>query len=166
MQVCKKCEIEKPMDAYRTQVRSGKSYISKTCKACQPQSKGTAYKDWTPERRARYIQQQKDWQKRNPETRKRNQRRSSWKLQGINPDLAEAYYQSHHGKCDSCGQPNGNGRALCVDHDHGSGAIRGMLCDGCNMALGFLKDDPNRIQNVYDYIIARLPGIEPRLPHS
>lgn len=33
-------------------------------------------------------------------------------------------------------------RGPCIDHDHESGKVRGLLCDLCNFAIGGLKDDP------------------------
>lgn len=43
-------------------------------------------------------------------------------------------------------------RPLCVDHDHNTGKIRGLLCDSCNKALGLLKDDPNILSNLIIYL--------------
>lgn len=56
------------------------------------------------------------------------------------------------GMCESCGaKPD----ALAVDHDHETGEVRGMLCRGCNIALGHLGDDPNRISGLLGYILSR-----------
>lgn len=42
--------------------------------------------------------------------------------------------------CEICGGDNG-GRTLMLDHCHDTGQIRGMLCRGCNHALGHFRDD-------------------------
>ena len=42
------------------------------------------------------------------------------------------------GRCAICGdKPE---RRLVVDHCHATGAVRGLLCGGCNSALGMVKD--------------------------
>ena|SRR5690606_10234711 len=41
-----------------------------------------------------------------------------------------------------------------VDHDHESGAIRGILCDICNRALGLLKDSVEVLNSAAEYLIA------------
>lgn len=43
-------------------------------------------------------------------------------------------------------------RNLSVDHDHLTGQVRGLLCQPCNLALGHLKDDPERIFALADYL--------------
>ena len=51
--------------------------------------------------------------------------------------------------CECCGQTEGK---LCIDHDHNTGEIRGVLCNNCNAALGMLKDNPILIKNLLKYV--------------
>lgn len=43
-------------------------------------------------------------------------------------------------------------RALCVDHNHDTGKIRGLLCDTCNRSLGLLKDNIEVLKRAVDYL--------------
>lgn len=43
-------------------------------------------------------------------------------------------------------------RRLCVDHDHKTKRVRGLLCPGCNRALGVLGDSVKRIKLVLKYL--------------
>ena len=48
--------------------------------------------------------------------------------------------------CAICGLSNqDNGKYLDVDHNHKTGAVRGLLCNPCNKGLGCFKDN---IQNL------------------
>jgi hypothetical protein len=40
---------------------------------------------------------------------------------------------------------------LHMDHDHDTGKYRGLLCSGCNSALGFLKEDTARMEGLAVY---------------
>jgi hypothetical protein len=44
--------------------------------------------------------------------------------------------------------------ALCVDHDHLTGEIRGLLCHSCNRGIGLLGDDLSRIRSAVSYLTA------------
>lgn len=52
--------------------------------------------------------------------------------------------------CFSCGEVEID--RLAVDHDHLTGKIRGILCKRCNSALGLLRDNPNIIRKLAEYI--------------
>ncbi len=39
-----------------------------------------------------------------------------------------------------------------VDHNHETGAVRALLCGGCNSALGHMHEDADRIRKLADYI--------------
>ena len=41
---------------------------------------------------------------------------------------------------------------LCIDHDHKTGKIRGVLCTRCNTALGMLLDDAEKIVGLEKYL--------------
>jgi hypothetical protein len=68
-------------------------------------------------------------------------------------------YEAQHGVCAACGNPetrtdhrNGECTDLAVDHDHATGQVRALLCGPCNMALGLLQDDPERIEQLLIYL--------------
>jgi len=42
--------------------------------------------------------------------------------------------------------------AIAVDHDHETGKVRGMLCKGCNTAIGVIGDTPEALENVLEYL--------------
>jgi len=60
------------------------------------------------------------------------------------------WYQE--GKCAICGRRPTQFRRLCIDHDHRTGEIRGLLCDYCNTTIGFLKDDADWLASAADYL--------------
>jgi Pyruvate/2-oxoacid:ferredoxin oxidoreductase delta subunit len=41
---------------------------------------------------------------------------------------------------------------LVTDHDHESGKVRGLLCNGCNMLLGMAKDSPIHLVSAAVYL--------------
>ncbi|MDM4722765.1 endonuclease VII domain-containing protein [Micromonospora sp. WMMA1363] len=62
------------------------------------------------------------------------------------------------GRCAVCRSISpGSNRArsdlsFCVDHDHVTGHVRGLLCQACNRAIGMLKDDPDIIEAAARYV--------------
>lgn len=66
-------------------------------------------------------------------------------------DYAEKL-QAQGGVCAICLNPQSDGSMLCVDHCHATGRVRGLLCHKCNRALGFLKDDVNRLGQALRYL--------------
>jgi hypothetical protein len=56
------------------------------------------------------------------------------------------------GLCAICRQPSNGGRRLAVDHDHRTGAVRGLLCMNCNRMLGQGGDDPERLRQAIAYL--------------
>lgn len=60
---------------------------------------------------------------------------------GVTLEWYEQKLVEQHGKCALCHQtPEGHGKALSVDHNHQTGAIRGLLCFRCNTAIERVED--------------------------
>jgi hypothetical protein len=65
--------------------------------------------------------------------------------------------EAQEGKCAICLQfetqkRDGKLKALAVDHNHATGAIRGLLCTGCNTGVGKLKDSTEILMNAIKYL--------------
>ena len=61
------------------------------------------------------------------------------------------------GACAICKTvPDGELARLCIDHDHETGRIRGLLCDRCNRGIGLLRDDPAVLDAAAQYLRSRL----------
>jgi len=60
---------------------------------------------------------------------------------------------AQEGACAICKvtAPGGQG-TFHVDHDHKTGAIRGLLCHHCNTALGKFKDSPILLETAIAYL--------------
>lgn len=67
--------------------------------------------------------------------------------------LTEADYQTllqvQENKCVICQTELSD---PCIDHDHTTGVVRGVLCRQCNTLLGLAKDDTILLNNAINYL--------------
>ena len=99
---------------------------------------------------AKRRQQRKD----NPESEKKAQRRKHLKHNyGISEKQFDILLSEQGNVCAICktdawgwrGQP-------CVDHDHYTGKVRGLLCSKCNLGIGHLNDSIELLTNAIEYL--------------
>jgi hypothetical protein len=62
---------------------------------------------------------------------------------GMTHDDYERMLVEQDHKCAVCGidAKHSENSRLCVDHDHDTGEVRGLLCKKCNQAIGLLQDN-------------------------
>jgi hypothetical protein len=98
--------------------------------------------------------------------RKRNSLRDRWlrKKYGISLAIYESMLSAQGGACAICGVVEdiktrwGTARNLKVDHCHVNGAVRGILCQGCNAGLGHFRDSPDIMQKAIAYLLRARVG--------
>lgn len=79
---------------------------------------------------------------------------------GITVEQYEELHSVQQGLCAICGRAEtligntGKVRSLCVDHDHVTGKVRGLLCSGCNVAIGHLRHDKELLLQAITYLQA------------
>ena len=75
------------------------------------------------------------------------------KKYGITPEEWTAMVARQRGACPICWCALADARAS-VDHDHGTGKVRGILCSNCNVGIGYFKDDPALLASAIEYLKA------------
>lgn len=106
----------------------------------------------------RNKQKAKEWRKRNPEKSRMSSLLSKHK---ITENQYKKIIKDHNGKCAICktdarikSKTEGLKSALAIDHCHETGKIRGLLCHGCNIALGAFKDSIKNLKEAIGYLLA------------
>ena len=118
----------------------------------------------------RARERQRAWRQANPEkVEERNRRRREkhraeglylvYRLRskyGLSTDDVRAMVAAQDNRCPICGRGfDDDGVRVHIDHDHATSAVRGLLCQPCNQALGFMEDDPARCDAAAAYLRAR-----------
>ena len=111
-----------------------------------------------------------DWREKNPEKSKaiykkysqsekgKTKNRKFAKKQrllsyGITEEVLESMKIKQDSKCAICGVKISEvARNFAIDHDHGTGAVRGLLCMNCNIGLGAFRDNKKIMRKAIDYL--------------
>jgi len=87
------------------------------------------------------------------EYRKMNRKLINAKKHSLSLEEFNDLFESQDGCCAICGRHQTELKhALCIDHNHVTGEVRGLLCDSCNKLLGFSSDDIEILLNAIKYL--------------
>lgn len=108
---------------------------------------------WREKNRAKVVEYGRRWRAENPERHDYLMYRGNLRRKfGITPEDAAALLEKQGGVCGICGGPPVGRSRYHVDHDHKSGAIRGLLCGKCNTGLGQFNDSPELLHRAAAYL--------------
>lgn len=139
---CSQCSETKPIEQFSLSRHgaTGRPVYRSNCKACAS---------------ARAMQ----WFRDHPERNRANKHRWGMSQYGITPEEYDALLAAQGGVCAICGgdEAASHGRTgtkfrLCVDHDHESGQVRGLLCQKCNRSIGLMSDNVELLRKAIDYL--------------
>jgi hypothetical protein len=123
-------------------------------------------KRWETENAEKAEERKKRYLVRNPEKVKLSQK--AWyeankskkredsliRKYDITLDDYEKMLQEQNGSCAICfvKAEDERNKILVVDHNHLTGEVRSLLCNGCNTAIGLLKENQEVILRAADYL--------------
>ena len=100
-----------------------------------------------------------------PADRAERRRDKARERYGLTPTQWDALFASQGNICGACGTDDPRSkRGWHTDHDHNTGAVRGILCHRCNVTLGNLGDNATGVAIGSANLSRYLAG--PRNPHQ
>lgn len=158
---CYRCKETKPLSEFKPDKRMADGRHS-WCVDCWRAYHRERYRQIQadPEKKAKMRKAQTEWARKARRAKPEQHNGYSRKYRfGIDQAAYEALLESQQGLC---ANPGCNEPARDVDHDHAccSGkracgkCIRGILCHPCNVALGHVRDDVERLRGLIVYLEA------------
>jgi hypothetical protein len=162
--ICTKCK--QPGEFYP---RGRKRWCKECCKAYfrewykkNPKKvKAIAKRKWAkPETKKKISEYRKKYRRRggagHENEKKRNLKRRL-RLYGLSLEDHQKFLVQHDNRCAICRREErakrGNQlKRLAIDHDHKTGAVRGLLCHACNNGLGCFEDTPELLEAAIRYL--------------
>lgn len=168
---CARCKQHKPEDSFRRDGRkeNGRSSYCISCSNAASLASHHKHKATKPSKLA-YI---RHWYaNRSEEQRMVDRARGAAKNTGVSVAVVTEFLLRSPpvACCDICGsrlvvrphletdgpvaEPTEGLPTAHVDHCHGTGLLRGLLCSPCNSGLGLMKDDLTRVKKAAEYLEA------------
>ena len=147
MKHCPRCDKDKELDQfYKDKHRPGG--LSCWCRECRREYQLHYHS------RPGVKEQRKEYNTAYKELKPLQQRGSHLKrLYGISIEGYNRMFSDQQGCCAICKKHQSEfKKALAVDHCHETGQIRGLLCGGCNLAIGNAEDSIEILSAAIQYL--------------
>lgn len=154
--LCSRCGLPKNLNDFYLDYKSKRRRQSQ-CKMCH----GEVVKAWQARNRDKVNALARrygpGWRAKNKEKCAVYQKRAYVKRKfGLTLEAYERLMQQS--TCDICGKKLGKStrgkldRRKCLDHCHKTKVVRGVLCNTCNIGLGYFQDSVGRLKAAIAYI--------------
>ncbi len=138
--------------------------------AANPSIRNRHTSNWRKRHPEKYRETRRKWRAKNPEKVKAGRaawarrypercyagqkRRQLIKTYGLTIQQFEALLKKQNHQCAICGatKANSRGHKLYVDHNHVTGAVRGLLCGKCNSAIGYFSECSATLIKAAEYV--------------
>ena len=138
MKICTGCKKLKPLSEFRVDSRR-KDKATAKCKMCLSLKEKETSKQTKRRTTVRNNQLQRDY--------------------NISFEHLLQMFENQNGCCFICktslvllGDSKTKHQTACVDHNHTTGKIRGLLCNSCNRGLGLFKDNITLLRLAANYL--------------
>ena len=148
MKTCTKCKKALPAtQEYYSKDKKSKDCLNWTCKGCDAKSsKGQHLKAERQASKAAYA--------KTPKGRLAQRKGQVMFAYGLTLQDLQDMLDKQKGCCAACGNSLINPKTkhlYQIDHNHTTGEVRGLLCKGCNIAYGHLREDELAILGLLHY---------------
>jgi hypothetical protein len=152
---------------YREMNREKARTYAKKYRMEHPEKTREESRQWRINNPERFRESTKKWRLAHPDKVRRSQMKSAikyrekryaqrrFRLYGITSGHRGRLMKAQNNRCAICGERFDEGKhALksCVDHNHKTGQIRGLIHQTCNIGLGAFHDNDNVLRRAADYV--------------
>lgn len=144
--LCPKCKETLPLISFNKANR--RDGYQTYCRSCHNKMQREKYASDPIEKVKRQIRagRRKD---RDPLVQRRSELK---RLYGITLEEYSEIFAQQGEVCAICKNECQTKKSLSVDHDHKTGKVRGLLCNGCNTSIGHFKDSPDLLRRAIKYL--------------
>jgi hypothetical protein len=98
---------------------------------------------WLKANRDKWNASRRSRKRPKDQNKKANARNSHIRTKyGLEPEQFDEMLEAQDFECAICTTDTPTKIGWCVDHNHSTGAVRGILCNHCNVMLGNARDNP------------------------